>query len=198
MGLLDSRMHRWALATAVGAAVLVALPWLAEAAATGLDAGTARRFQVVGAFLALFAVLLWFSPDPHDVARPEIVRRYYREALIPIAVYVPLSLVLRQVMPDRTTPEARTVSAVLFLTYLALLTRAFVRYVRDSDELQRRIELESIAIGSLAVCALFTVAQFLQRAEVIALQTDDALGAVFPASLLAYSIARVVHGRRYQ
>jgi hypothetical protein len=75
--------------------------------------------------------------------------------------------------------------------------RAFVRYVRDSDELQRRIELESGAVAALLVSAGYLGAGFLQTAELIAVPAKVAMLWVFPLLCLFYGIVRTINGRRY-
>jgi len=76
--------------------------------------------------------------------------------------------------------------------------RAFVRFVRDSDEMQRRIELESGAVGALLVSAGFLAAGFLQSAKLIDVPSSVAMLWVFPMLCFTYGIAKVFISRRYQ
>jgi DNA-binding XRE family transcriptional regulator len=90
---------------------------------------------------------------------------------------------------------------VLVALFPALLVcwvlRAFVRYVRDSDEMQRRIELESGAIAALLVRAVYLAAGFLQSAELIDVAAKVALIMVFPAMCLVYGFTKLFVSRRY-
>jgi hypothetical protein len=75
--------------------------------------------------------------------------------------------------------------------------RAFVRYVRDSDEMQRRIELESGAIAGLLVSATYLAAGFLQSADLIAIPAKVAMLWVFPALCMFYGVTKVIVSRHY-
>ena len=74
--------------------------------------------------------------------------------------------------------------------------RAIVRYIRDADELQRRIELEAVSIATALVSLGYLAAGFLQSAKVIDIPAErgDDLGV--PAGLPVYGMVKIVVGRR--
>ena len=80
---------------------------------------------------------------------------------------------------------------------MCFVLRAFVRYVRDCDEMQRRIELESGAIAGLLVSAVYLAAGFLQTAELISVPAKVAMIWVFPLLCVMYGITKVFVSRHY-
>ena len=68
-----------------------------------------------------------------------------------MAAYVGVMLVWKQLLDLGRAPTwLRVLVALLPALLVGWMLRAFVRYVRDSDEMQRRIELESGAIAGAA------------------------------------------------
>jgi hypothetical protein len=76
--------------------------------------------------------------------------------------------------------------------------RAFVRHVRDTDELQRRIELEAVSVATLLVSMLYLGGGFLQSAKVIDIPAAAAMIWVFPLVCVSYGLAKIHVGRRYR
>jgi hypothetical protein len=98
-------------------------------------------------------------------------------------------------------------SAPLWVQVLLVLTpvvpvlfacRAMARYVRECDEMERRIELESIALASLIVGMLFMCAGFLASAKIIALNGAMVAIWVFPSLCGCYGLIKCLAARRYQ
>ena len=130
-----------------------------------------------------------------DTVPKRLAARYQREMWPAMAAYVLTMLVWKRLLDMVDATPAR----VLVALFPALrVMRAFVRYVRDSDEMQRRIELESGSIAGLLVSAIYLAAGFLQTAELIAIPAKVAMIWVFPLLCMAYGIAKVVIARRYQ
>jgi nitric oxide reductase large subunit len=80
---------------------------------------------------------------------------------------------------------------------LLLLVWAFARYIREADEMQRLIELQSVALAAAGVGIGFLVAGFLASAGVVALKGDLTAILVLPALFGAYGIAKALVHRRY-
>lgn len=78
----------------------------------------------------------------------------------------------------------------------AAALRAIIRHVRDSDEFQRRLHLEALAISSVVVSLLSTTAAFLVAAKVITLD-GTVLFWVFPALAGLFGALRCWNARRY-
>ena len=91
----------------------------------------------------------------------------------------------------------RAVVAVLPVLPIALMMGAALRYLREIDELQRRIETEAIGIASLLVALLYFAGGLLQKAKVVDLDAAMAMIWVFPLLCAAYGIAKMVLARRY-
>nr|WP_246432395.1 hypothetical protein [Xanthomonas theicola] len=147
------------------------------------------------------AIMLWWSPGSlRDSAPPALAlaRRYYRECVPPMLLYVGVMLCWKRLFDGVEADWARVLIALLPALLLALVIRAVARFVRDSDELQRRIELESIAIAAGLVSGGYMTAGFLQAADVIALPASAAMLWVFPLLCATYGIAKVANARRYQ
>ena len=81
---------------------------------------------------------------------------------------------------------------------LAFLLRIGLRYLRETDELQRRIEIEAIGISALLVSLLYFAGGLLQQAKVISLDAGAVMIWVFPLLMLFYGIAKFFAVRRYR
>ena len=92
----------------------------------------------------------------------------------------------------------RPVIALLPVLPIIFVMRAMVRVIRDSDELERRIELEAVAISALLVGTGFFSAGLLASANVIALAGDSVAVWVLPALCGIYGIAKCWAVRRYR
>lgn len=160
---------------------------------------TARGFLAgLGVGGLLLALLLWFTPGGiHDSAPHALARRYYREFFPPMACYVIVMLVWKRLLDGVDATWLRAAIALLPAAFVILVIRAIARYVRDSDEMQRRIELESVGIAAGLTGATFMSAGFLQSAKLIDVQASAAMLWVFPALCLFYGVVKVVIARRY-
>ena len=125
-----------------------------------------------------------------------IERRYRRELMLSMGAYL---IVMLTVWPlVRTTDSAglRALICAAPLLPFALALRAMLRHVRDSDEFQRRLHLEALAISALIVSFVSMSAGFLAAAKVIALDGTVLLW-VFPALALLFGSLRCLIARRY-
>src|SRR4029079_19647390 len=111
--------------------------------------------------------------------------------------YVLVMLVWKRLL-DAVDPTWLKVVIALFPALLVCwVLRAFVKYVRESDEMQRRIELESGSIAAMLVAAGYLGAGFLQSAKLIDIPSGPALIMVFPAMCFFYGIVKIFVGKRY-
>lgn len=149
----------------------------------------------VGGVLA--AALLWFMPDASDSAPKALTRRYLREFIPPMLGYVAVMLVWKRLLDAVDATALRVLIALFPALLLVWIMRAFVRYVRDSDEMQRRIELESGAIAALILSTVYMTLGFLQTADLIQIPAKVAMLWVFPTLCFCYGVAKVVIARRY-
>ena len=193
-----STCRRRAMPALVGGVALLAVSWAASAGNWPIAANLRGALAGIGVGLLFAAALLWFSPNLTDTAPRHLSRRYKREVWPMISAYMLVMLGWKRLlgMVDATWLK---VLVALFPALLVLgVMRAFVRYVRDSDEMQRRIELESGSIAGLTVSGVYLAAGFLQTASLIDIPAKVAMVWVFPMLCMVYGIAKVVIGRRYQ
>jgi uncharacterized protein YjeT (DUF2065 family) len=194
------RRFMWIFVTiALGAFVLAAagrflLAWPDRVVGmwVGIGAG-----YLLGGLLFLLAPRWWRSHCDEMYAQPA-GRRYLR-ALWPILVGYSLTLFLSVYLVKRGIDSVplRALVAVLPALAIAFLMRAALRYLREIDELQRRIETEAIGIASLLVSLLYFAGGLLQKAKVFDLDAAMAMIWVFPLICASYGIAKMVLTRRY-
>jgi hypothetical protein len=75
--------------------------------------------------------------------------------------------------------------------------RAIMRYIRDADELQRRIELEALSFSTAWVSLAYLAGGFLQRAKVIDIPSGVAMIWVFPLICIGYGLVKLAIARRF-
>lgn len=147
----------------------------------------------------LFAALLKSCvADTCDNGTPALRRRYLREfvpATIGYLVSVFASVWLLRLVE---TPVPRALVALLPVPSIAMAMRAIVRRIRDSDELQRQIELEAVSLATACVSLCYLAAGFLQTAHVIDVPAGDALIWMFPLVCLSYGLIKLAVMRRYR
>lgn len=170
------------------------LSWPDDAVGTWVGIGVG---YLLGAALFLL-VPRWWRQHCDDMYAQPAGRRYLR-ALWPIMVGYSLTLFLSIWLVKRGIESVplRAVVAVLPVLPIALLMRAALRYLREIDELQRRIETEAIGIASLLVSLLFFAGGLLQKAKVVDIDAAVAMIWVFPLLCAIYGIAKMVLARRY-
>ena len=152
----------------------------------------------VGAGALFSAVLLWFTPDTSDAVPKALKQRYRREFTPALVAYLGVMMFWKQILDQVSSPWWRLLVALLPTLLVLWILRAFIRFVRGSDELQRRIELESGCMAALLTGAGYMAAGFMQTAGLIDVPSKLAMLWVFPSLCLAYGVAKVFVARRYQ
>ncbi len=179
---------------ALGAAGHWLLAWPKGAVHAWLGIGAGYLLCALGMLL----VPRWWRQHCDDMYAQPAGRRYIR-ALWPaligysLALFLSLWLLRRGIDPL----PLRALVAVLPVLPLALMMRAALRYLREIDELQRRIETEAIGIASLLVSLLFFAGGLLQKAQVFDVDAGVAMIWVFPLLCAIYGIAKMILTRRY-
>ena len=118
----------------------------------------------------------------------------------PISAVSPLSPETRTSFDssERLSTSAMVkVSALLPVPPVALAMRAIMRYIRDADELQRRIELEALSFSTAWVSLAYLAGGFLQRAQVIDIPSGVAMIWVFPLICIGYGVVKLAIARRF-
>ena len=162
----------------------------------GMWAGIGAGY-LFGALLFLL-VPRWWRSHCDDMYAQAAGRRYLR-ALWPVLVGYSLTLFASIFLIKRGIESVplRGIVAVLPVLPIGLMMLAALRYLREIDELQRRIETEAIGAASLLVSLLYFAGGMLQKAKVIDLDSAMAMIWVFPLLCATYGIAKMVLTRRY-
>ncbi len=130
-----------------------------------------------------------------------VEKRYHREFFPAIFAYVVVLLsttwILKHLLGDAGS-WVRGVVALLPVVPIGFVARAIVRVIRDNDELQRRIDLEAVAVASLVVGMIYFTLGLLAAADVIAVAGDVAMIWVLPALCGAFGVAKFWSSRRFQ
>ena len=152
---------------------------------------------LVGA--ALFVLMpRWWREHCDEMYATAASRRYLR-AMWPAMIAYALLLFasLRWIRAGIEAVPLRAAVAVLPLLPLLFFVRAALRYLREVDELQRRIETESIGIASLLVALLYFAGGLLEKAKVVELDAGAVMIWVFPLLCGVYGIAKMALTKRY-
>ena len=160
---------------------------------TGIGAG-----YLLGAGLFLLMPRWWKTHCDEMYAQP--AGRRYLQALWPALVGYTLTLFASIFLIKRGIESVplRGLVAVLPVLPIAWMMHAALRYLREIDELQRRIETEAIGAASLLVALVYFAGGMLEKAEVIGMDAGVAMIWVFPMLCGIYGIAKMVLTRRYQ
>lgn len=164
--------------------------------------GVPRGVTVVLVVSALMMLLLALAyrgrvDEACDVAPPRLRRRYTRELLVSMTAYMLVLFASLWLLKRVDALPLRAALALAPVLPIGFAMRAMVRYIRDTDEMQRRIELEAVSIATLFVSMLYMAAGFLQSAKVIALPADAVMIWMFPLVCFSYGIAKALVSRRY-
>ncbi len=155
---------------------------------------------VVTALMLLLMALAWWNRanDACDAASPGLRRRYTRELLVSMTAYMLVLFASIWLLKHVQALPLRAAIALAPVLPIGFAVRAMVRYVRDTDEMQQRIELEAISIATAFVSMLYMTGGFLQSARVIDVQASATMIWVFPLVCFSYGLAKAFVARRYQ
>ena len=196
-------MHRFILifvVIGIGALLLAALGHFAlhwDSTLVGTWTGIGLSYLVLGGAMRLMP-RWWREHCDDEYARPA-GRRYVR-AIWPILISYALILFFSGWMIRRGIESVplRALLAILPVLPLLALIRVALRYFREIDELQRRIEAEAIGVSALLVSMLYFGGGLLESAKVISLDAGAVMIWVFPLLMLFYGIAKFLAVRRYR
>lgn len=124
-------------------------------------------------------------------------RRYGKEMAAAGVLYVVAMLTAWPLALRMDVPAWRGALALLPVLPAALMLRAIYRHIRDSDELQRRLHLEALAISASVVSLVSMALGFLAAARVIVLGGDVLLW-VFPCLAFVFGVVRCWIQWRYR
>ncbi len=125
-------------------------------------------------------------------------KRYLREFIPAMLLYVALILLFGWRVPLTHSTLWRGVLAILPLPVL-LVIRAMIRVIRDQDELERRIDLEAIAVAATLTGFGFFSFGLLLSAQVFSGIAADAIAIwVMPCLLGSFGVAKSLMTLRYR
>jgi hypothetical protein len=152
----------------------------------------------MGLALAFAAFLRGQLPDSCDTAPPLLRKRYTREMMVAMGGYAVLLFTSIWLLKHVDSTGLRAVIALLPVPPIALMLRAMIRYIRDADELQQRIELQAVSFATAFVSLLYLSGGLLQTARVLDVPAGAAMIWVLPLVCLGYGLAKIVVARRYR
>lgn len=120
-------------------------------------------------------------------------RAYTRRIAVLMTTYVVLIAVAMPVVNVAESQPVRYAAALVPMVPLAFLPAAMIRHLADLDELQRRIQLEALAIGFAGGSFLTFSYGFLQNAGAPAVSWHF----VWPVYALCWIAGNTVARRRY-
>ncbi|MGB0134059.1 hypothetical protein [Dokdonella sp.] len=104
---------------------------------------------------------------------------------------------LKQPLADASTLIRAGVS-LLPVIAIGFSIREVLRLVRSGDELQRRIDLEALAVAAITVGLGCLTLSLLVGANVLAVQGKTVLIWILPALSVVYVLARILAQARYR
>ena len=137
-------------------------------------------------------------PDAADASTPALRRRYMREFAPAMAGYTVTIIGSIWLLKHHVeAPALRAMVALSPIPFVALAMRAMIRHIRDTDEMQRRIEVESVSLATALVSLTYFAAGLLQAARLIDVPASAAMIWVFPMICFVYGVAKIAVSRRY-
>ncbi|TWI13424.1 hypothetical protein [Aerolutibacter ruishenii] len=127
------------------------------------------------------------------------LRRYYRASMLPGVLFLALTFAHEgAARHPGLTPVARTAFALAPVLALAWLFVAYLRFLRECDELERRIELDALAWAAGITLHGVLACLFLLDARVLAWPAPRAMAVLGVLLLGSYAVIRSLLHRRYQ
>lgn len=127
-----------------------------------------------------------------------VSRRYLREFLPAMAAYVAVLFLSTWALRHVDATALRVLLALAPVVPMALAGRAALRFVRDSDELDRKILLEAFALAALVLTLGTFSLGLLTIAKVVSVQAGTALVWILPAYCVLYGLFASLARRRYR
>lgn len=123
--------------------------------------------------------------------------RYMKEFLPAMAAYVVVLMLSVWALRHVEATGLRVLLALSPAIPVAAAARAVVRFVRGSDELDRKILLEAFALAALVLTLGSFSLGLLVMADVVRIRADTALVWILPAYCLLYGAFAAIARRRY-
>lgn len=152
---------------------------------------------VVGLLLVIGAMGLQMWGIHHSPEARRVDRRYAREFFVAMVGYMLIMTLVWPQIDHVGSVWLKVVIALLPMIPTLFAARAIARRIRDSDELQRRVQLEAAAIAGLVVGMFTFCIGFLQVAGVLPAFKGD-MFLVWPLMCGVWGVAFWWAKRRYR
>ena len=128
--------------------------------------------------------------------------RTYLKTFIPaMLAYVGVlfaSILISKKLGSDVSVYLRAMLALSPVVPIIFVCAALIRFLRDSDELERKIELEAIALSGLFTGVIFLCLGFLANSGIIYLDGAGVAIWVFPCLFGLYGVAKCFASWRYR
>jgi hypothetical protein len=120
------------------------------------------------------------------------LKRYYLRSMIPLAVYTGM-IVASHALADRLTlPWLKAVLAVSPLLPMAWIFYYYFNYLAECDELERKIEMDAIAISAMSGVLCGMALLFLSDHALLQLSERSIIGICVGAICIGYAVTRYI------
>ena len=155
-------------------------------------------FIIAASFMWLSKLMPdWYRESTEDQARTPAYKNYMKTMWKCMAIYVVLLSAFSAAVQTQLHPAVQAIASIAPVLPLAWLMAAHVRFVRGLDELQRKIEMESVAISALITSLICMMFGFLVAGNVLHVNAGLALLLVFPVLCVTYGIGKIFVIRHY-
>ena len=125
-------------------------------------------------------------------------RRYRREFLRAMAAYAVVLFAAAYALKSVEAPWLRIVLSLVPMVPIAFAAKALLRYMRDCDELQRRIHLDALALASLVLTFGSFSMGLLAVNGLLSLSGEVVLIWILPSYCLLFGLFSAITSRRYR
>lgn len=125
-------------------------------------------------------------------------RRYIRDLMIALAGYLLLMGLSLVLLLQIEGPLLRAMVALLPMLPMGWMAVAMIRVVRDSDELERRIELQALTFAAMLLCTATFALGLLGAAGVLQPGGTAVLLWIMPVYMLLYGACKWAAYLRYR
>jgi hypothetical protein len=120
------------------------------------------------------------------------LKRYYLKSILPGLLYIGLTIGAYVLEASVSSLAAKTLLAVLPMLPLLWIFWLYFRYLGECDELERKIEMDAMAVSSMTGLLAGYSLLLLHDFQVLALNTREMLSVLVLIIGMAYIITRYI------
>ena len=120
------------------------------------------------------------------------LKHYYVKSILPFLLFIGLIIGTSVLEPSASSLAIKAGLAVLPMLPLVWLFWLYFRYLGECDELERKIEMDAMAVSSMTGLLAGYTLLLLHRFQVLELNTRDILTLLVLIICLAYMITRYI------